>query len=220
MKEPIEKLKKDRIDKIVKNLSWSSVPKQLKLGDYQYQYTLFKLKPLKLFFMDEMRFGLISNYRRSWSKVGERTVMANQQEYQNRYLYSAIDPITGDNFNLIGFTDANSLSTKLFFDALKKEYKNHHLVVIWDNAPFHKKRELHTMVDLTPIFLPSYSPELNPVERFYGEIRKSTANRIFQSIDLQESIISKEVALWMSDSQRTKKLCGYSWILEQWEKVV
>ena len=41
-------------------------------------------KPIKLMFMDEMRFGLISNYRRSWSKIGKRTVIANQQEYSNR----------------------------------------------------------------------------------------------------------------------------------------
>ena len=108
--------------------------------------------------MDEMRFGLISNYRRSWSKVGERTVIANQQEYSNRYLYSAIDPIHGDNFNVIGFNDANSLSVKLFLEALRDEYKHHHLIIVWDNAPFHKKKELHTMRDITPIFLPSYSP--------------------------------------------------------------
>ena len=54
-------------------------------------------KPIKYIFMDEMRFGLISNYRRSWSKIGERTVVENQQEFDNRYLYSAIDPINGDN---------------------------------------------------------------------------------------------------------------------------
>ena len=170
--------------------------------------------------MDEMRFGLISNYRRSWSKVGERTVIANQQEYSNRYLYSAIDPIHGDNFNVIGFNDANSLSVKLFLEALRDEYKHYHLIVVWDNAPFHKKKELHAMRDITPIFLPSYSPQLNPVERFYEEIRKSTANRVFQSIDIQEKIIAKDIALWMSDTQKTKHLCGYSWILEQWFELV
>ena len=57
---------------------------------------------------------------------------------------------------------------------------------------------------------------LNPIERFYGEVRKSTANRVFQSIDIQEKIIAKDIALWMSDTQKTKQLCGYSWILEQW----
>jgi hypothetical protein len=44
-----------------------------------------------MFFIDKMRYGLISNYRRSCSKVGERAIIDNQQEYSNRYLYSAID---------------------------------------------------------------------------------------------------------------------------------
>jgi hypothetical protein len=77
----------------------------------------FEKKPIKLMFMDEMRFGLISNYKRSWSAIGKRTVIANQQEYANRYLYSAIDPITGDNFHLIGFNDVNASITKKFLDA-------------------------------------------------------------------------------------------------------
>ena len=166
--------------------------------------------------MDEMRFGLISNYRRSWSKVGERTVIANQQEYSNRYLYSAIDPIKGDNFHLIGFNYINSLTTKIFLEELKKRYSNYHLIVIWDRAPFHRKKELYEIEGITPYFLPSYSPELNPVERFFGEIRKATANRIFKDIVIQEEIISNEVVLWINDRERVKRLCGYSWILEQW----
>ena len=43
--------------------------------------------------------------------------------------------------------------------------------MVWDNAPFHRKKELQEIDGLTPVFLPSYSPELNPVERFYGEMR-------------------------------------------------
>ena len=166
-------------------------------------------------FMDEMRFGLISNYRRSWSKIGKRTVIANQQEFSNRYLYSAIDPITGDNFHIIGFPEVNAAITKIFLEALVEEYKENHIVMIWDNAPFHRKKELHEISGLTPIFLPSYSPELNPVERFYGEVRKSTANRLFKDIHIQASIIEQEVTAWMEDTHRMKKLCAYDWIIEQ-----
>ena len=68
-------------------------------------------KLIKMFFIDEMRYGLISNYRRSWSKVGERSI-DNQQEYSNRYLYSAIDPINGDNFHMYSVSDVNTLVTK------------------------------------------------------------------------------------------------------------
>ena len=168
-------------------------------------------------FMDEMRFGLISNYRRSWSLIGKRTVIANQQEFINRYLYSAIDPITGDNFHLLGFNDVNAANTKKFLEALKEQYPKYHILLVWDNAPFHRKKELHEMEGLTPMYLPSYSPELNPVERFYGEVRKSTAYRLFQNIEIQKDIIEEEVVKWMTDTEKTQNLCGYDWILEQWK---
>ena len=171
-------------------------------------------KPIKLMFMDEMRFGLISNYRRSWSKIGKRAVIANQQEYSNRYLYSAIDPINGDNFHILGFRDVNASITKIFLEALVEKYKNYHIVMVWDNAPFHRKKELHQIKGLTPIYLPSYSPELNPVERFYGEVRKSTANRLFKDIEIQKEIIEDEIVTWMTNTKKMQKLCGYEWIRE------
>ena len=98
---------------------------------------------------------------------------------------------------------------------LVEKYKDNHIVMIWDNAPFHRKKELHEIEGLTPILLPSYSPELNPVERFYGEVRKSTANRLFKDIEIQKDIIEDEVVTWMADKQKTQKLCGYEWIIEQ-----
>jgi transposase len=172
-------------------------------------------KPLKILFQDEMRYGLMSNYRRSWSKVGQRTVVENQQEYDNSYLYSAIDPINGDSFHLIGVNSVSSISTKFFLEKLKEHYKDYHLIIIWDNAPFHKKKELSEIKDITTLFLPSYSPQLNPVERFYGEIRKSTANRIFDDLEKQEYVIEQEVVKWMNNTTKMKQLCGYDWIIQQ-----
>jgi hypothetical protein len=84
-----------------------------------------------MFFIDEMRYGLISNYRRSWSKVGKRTIIDNQQEYSNRYLYSAIDPINGDNFHMYSVSDVNTLATKTFLDEIKEFYKEYHLIIVW-----------------------------------------------------------------------------------------
>ena len=98
-----------------------------------------------------------------------------------------------------------------------EQYSEYHILLVWDNAPFHRKKELHEMEGLTPIFSPSYSPQLNPVERFYGEVRKSTANRLFQNIDIQKDIIEEEVVKWMKNTDKTQKLCGYDWILEQWK---
>lgn len=166
-----------------------------------------------------MRYGLMSNVRRSWSKVGKRTVLPHQQEFANRYLYSAIDPIEGDSHHLMGFDDTSTEQTNLFIQSLQESYPDDHLVIVWDNAPFHKPKTLQRR-HLTLINLPSYSPQLNPVERFFGELRKITANKIFtEGIELLSKTLEKGLLAFTKNLDAMKSLCGYSWIMQQWQLI-
>ena len=135
-------------------------------------------KDFLLFFCDEMRYGLISNYRRSWSPIGMRTIIDNQQAFSNRYLFSALAPLSGDSFHLMGFEENTSLAISLFFDELEKKYPRRHIIMVYDGAPSHRPKIVRERKQITCIFLPPYSPELNPAERFFEEIRKATANQI------------------------------------------
>ena len=166
-----------------------------------------------------MRYGLISNYRRSWSPIGVRTIIDNQQAFFNRYLFAAVSPITGDSFHLIGFEENSSSMVKIFFDEMEKKFKGKHIVIVFDNAPSHRPRIIHERKNITCISLPPYSPELNPTERFFEEIRKSTANQIFDSIDMQEKTITQKVKDISADMDGMKQLLGYEWIKEQWKEV-
>ena len=166
-----------------------------------------------------MRYGLISNYRRSWSPVGIRTIIDNQQAFSNRYLFSAVAPISGDSFHLIGFEENSSAMVKIFFDELEKKFRGKHIVIVYDNAPSHRPKIIRERENLTCIFLPPYSPELNPTERFFEEIRKATANLIFKSLDVQEEIIAQKVKEFSKDLKKMKRLLGYEWIKEQWKEV-
>ena len=168
-----------------------------------------------MFFADEMRFGLMTNEKRSWSAIGERSRLPNQMEYSNRYLYSAISPQEGDSFHIIGFNRTDTESTNIFLDALQEYYPHTHNIVIWDNAPFHKPAILHSKENLTILTLPSYGQELNPVERFFGELRKATANRTYRDIAELETLLDNEVATWMADKERMKRLTYWDWIEEQ-----
>ena len=174
---------------------------------------------VELLFQDEMRYGLISNYRRSWSKVGRRTELKNQQAYSNRYLFSAVAPRTGESFHLIGCGDANGVHTKIFLEELKKDYPNTHLVIVWDGAPFHKLKALREIDGITLVPLPAYSPQLNPTERLFGELRKTTANTIFATIDEQEQAIEKKIIHYFNHPDELQRLTGYDWILEQCKEV-
>ena len=85
-----------------------------------------------------MRYGLISNFRRSWSLVGERAVLPQQMTYENKYLFSAVNPLSGKSFHLLGFPDMNSDIVHVFLTQLKAQHPNQHVFVVWDNAPTHK----------------------------------------------------------------------------------
>lgn len=106
----------------------------------------------------------------------------------------------------------------LFFDELEKVYPDKHIVVVFDNAPSHRLKIVRERKNITCIFLPPYSPELNPAERFFEEIRKSTANQIFKTLDEQEKVVEQAVKTLSLDEIRMKQLTGYDWIKKQMER--
>ena len=159
----------------------------------------------------------MSNFRRSWSKRGERAVINQQQAFSNSYLFSAISPATGKDFHLMGLSDMNVKTEYIFLTELKKQHPNENVVVVIDNAPCHRPIVLHTIPGMVLIYLPPYSPELNPVERYFEELRRSTANEIFTSMKDLEERIAEAINLWTPE--KLKQLCGYEWILEQCSRV-
>jgi len=196
-----------------------SIAKDLTINDYDNYYKQFTspkiLNKYKIWFADEMRFGLMTNEKRSWNKVGLRTRLPNQMEYANRYLYSAVSPVDGESVHVIGFSDANAQATNLFLDEINKQSSDTINIIIWDNAPFHKSKILHSKDNISILTLPSYGQELNPTERFFGEMRKATANKIHKDINTIEKLLNDEVLVWINDKNRTKKLIFWDYMKEQ-----
>lgn len=157
----------------------------------------------------------MTNEKRSWNKKGERTRLPNQMEYANRYLYTAISPLDGDSLHVLGLNRANTQTTNAFLDELQKSYPNTHNLVVWDNAPFHKPKILSQKDNISILPLPSYGQELNPVERFFGEMRKATANKIHKDIDEIELTLQSEVIKWINDKQKMRQLTCWEYIREQ-----
>ena len=162
-----------------------------------------------------MRYGLISNFRRSWSKVGERTIIDSQIVYENRYLFSAVSPISGNSFHLSGIDGFDAEGAHTFLLELKKKHQDKTVIVVWDNAPCHRPKIHREIPGLIILFLPPYSPELNPAERFFEELRKATADKIFKTIEEQEVAIETKLNALADDVGAMKQLLGYEWIVKQ-----
>ena len=69
-----------------------------------------------------------------------------------------------------------------------------HAALIFDRAGWHTTRELKIPANITPIWLPSRSPELNPVENIWQYLRQNwLSNSVFENYD---AIIDAACCAW------------------------
>ncbi|MBI4083230.1 MAG: transposase, partial [Candidatus Lambdaproteobacteria bacterium] len=64
------------------------------------------------------------------------------------------------------------------------------------------------------MFLPPYSPELNPVEHLWDDLReKFFHNRVFASIDALEDQLVNALRAYLHDPERVRSLTAWDWII-------
>jgi hypothetical protein len=124
-----------------------------------------------IFFFDEGRFGLQPNIGRCWTHRNIRRCSEVKPGYKNFYLYSCISPISGDYFTLI-LPWVNTDIMNYYLKELACAYKRKYLMLIMDQAGWHRANDLQIPNNINLVFLPLYSPELNPVERLWAWLRK------------------------------------------------
>ncbi len=116
-------------------------------------------------FFDESRFGTKSKTGLGWFKKGTKTQVKVKLGFQNFYLYSAVNPDSGKNFTLL-LPSVNTDCMNIFLEKLSSK-KKEDLILIMDNAGWHKSKSLIIPKNIQIVFLPSYCPELNPVKRLW-----------------------------------------------------
>jgi transposase len=67
-------------------------------------------------------------------------------------------------------------------------------------------------LDFQRIPLPAYSPELNPAERIFEEIRARTEGVVYDSLDAKQAVAEAYLQDLAADPERVKQLCGWRWI--------
>ncbi len=103
--------------------------------------------------------------------------------YEWTYLYAAVDPTTGESLCLYLLPGMDGHCFETLLEQLSEVYADYHLVVVLDGAPSHTSSQITLPENVSLLALPSYSPELNPVERWFQEFRRALSNRIFETIE-------------------------------------
>jgi hypothetical protein len=143
-----------------------------------------KRKPIELWFQDEARIGQKNGLVRQWARRGTRPRQPADQRYESAYLFGAICPARGVGAALaMPFADTHAMQAHLD-EIARTVAKGAHAVLLLDRAGWHTTAKLVVPKNISLIFLPSRSPELNPVENIWQYLRANwLSNRVFDTYD-------------------------------------
>ncbi len=129
-----------------------------------------------------------------------------------RYAYGAVEPLTGDNFFLV-LPQCNTDCTNIFLRELSKEFRDDVILLCCDGAAWHKSKALIVPENIVLFFIPPYTPEMNPIEQIWKELRKrGFKNEIFSTL---EKVVDRLCDVICSlTTQVVHSITGRDWIIK------
>ncbi|MFO1352145.1 MAG: IS630 family transposase [Gammaproteobacteria bacterium] len=163
--------------------------------------------------MDEARFGRINDPRRCWAPPGCRPVVKRQAVREYTYAYGAACPRTGS-FDALILPDIRTACLERFLVELSRRHADTHILLWADGAGSHKAQALTVPANLTLKHLPPYSPELNPVENLWDELREKTfKNLAFDSLDAVEDTLAQGLRRLEKTPDIVRSITAFPWIV-------
>ena len=159
-------------------------------------------------FADEMRVGLRGMVRRVWGRRGVKVVQRVQMVYRWMYLFLVVDVRRGR--LLWSWIDSmRSESIAAAVNSLKRH--SDIAALVWDGARGHRAESVESM-GLPTIVQPPYSPELNPAERVFQEVRRWVEGRVYGSVEEKMEAVDSYLRELESDPSRVRSLANWHWI--------
>ena len=172
-----------------------------------------KDSPLRIMFQGEARFGRISDLKRRWAKEGVRPEVIGAMVREYVYVFGAVSPKDGCHDSLV-LPFANTEAMSIFLEEVGHRHSDEHILMFMDQAGWHKTKALKIPRNIEIAYLPPYSPDLNPQEQIWDELReKFFGNKLFKSIKAVIDNAVKGLQVLESLRERLKSITHREWIL-------
>src|SRR3954452_939624 len=150
---------------------------------------------------DEHRIGLKPILRRGWAPKGQRPIALGHHRYEWLCLTAFVQPISGEVFWYI----SNGVSKPLFaallalFAREARAGRDRLIVLGLDNAGWHTAPNLAVPDGIRPVYLPPYSPELQPAEHLWPVLDEPLANQYFETLANLEHVVTERCRVLNGD---------------------
>ena len=128
-----------------------------------------------------------------------------------RYVYGAVEPLTGESCFVV-MPYCNTESMNVFLEELSNTFPRDKIILVCDGAAWHKSGSLRIPENIELVFIPPYTPEMNPIEQIWKEIRKrGFKNEVFKSLQKVVDRLCDTICSLSNDT--IKSITGRDWIL-------
>lgn len=175
------------------------------------QNLLGRGKRLRYLCQDETRLGLKTQTGRVITLGGVKPIVRVHWHWKAFWLYGVVEPITGWHF-CQEYPHLNSENFQKFLDALSQELGDELALMQMGRASAHQALALSWPENIIPIFQPSHSPQLNPIERLWQFIKRQFTCENFSNLDQLRQRVQHELA--QLSELVISSLTSYDFILE------
>jgi hypothetical protein len=169
-------------------------------------------RPVLIMTQDEGRFGRISDPKACWAPAGMRPRVPKQIVREFLYVYAAVAPALGKMSALL-LPYANTDMMNIFLRQVSQDFHEFYVVMVVDRAGWHTSNGLDIPENIKFIEQPSHSPEVNPTEHLWDEIReKDFHNTAFDSMKKLENHLCKAIVKIQDDPTRLRSLTNFPYL--------
>ena len=162
-------------------------------------------------FQDEAGFGRINKPKYCWCQKGFRPAVPCHHIREYRYVYGAVEPKTGESSFLI-CPSCNTECMNLFLQNLSKEFAEDYILLVCDGARWHDSKKLIIPSNIQLLHIPPYTPEMNPIEQIWEELReKGFRNEVFSSLNQVVDRLCQTITALTKET--ISSITGRDWIL-------
>lgn len=162
-----------------------------------------------------MRYGTRTECKKRWMIQGKRPICRMKIGYDWGYLYVALAPATGDLFAMF-FTHLNKACFQIFLQEFEKHLETKgmdgKILLVGDGATAHTAQNWDDIPQMDWKRQPTACPEVNPVERFFQELRKQISNKIFETEEQIREYLKELLLKIEPQKENIKKLTLFPYI--------
>ncbi len=142
---------------------------------------------------------------------GVKPICPFHQVFKSLYLFGAFSPINGDSF-LLEMPSCNADNFQIFMDELSNKTPNEYKIVVLDNGAFHHAKRLVIPDNIKLLFLPPYSPELNPAEKMWAKYKRTFTNKLHKSLEEVSQFITEVIK--QNSKETIMSICSFSYVFD------